>query len=238
MRRFWDERARENPLYYVDNKLLFQAPDQDQFWHQGERELDAMLDAVGARVGPDDVVVDIGCGVGRLTRVLARRAGSVLAIDVSPEMLDRARGYNPGLENVTWLKGDGASLAPIADASADACVSYVVFQHIPDPAIQLAYIREMGRVLRPGGWAAFQISNDPHLHRFRPELERLRWRLRVLARRAPRRQNDPRWLGAALELGALREAAASAGLDIERIENPGRQFCFVLARRAAGDGTT
>src|SRR5947209_3763220 len=51
MRRFWDERARENPLYYVDNKLLFQAPDQDQFWHQGERELDAMLDAVGARVG-------------------------------------------------------------------------------------------------------------------------------------------------------------------------------------------
>jgi SAM-dependent methyltransferase len=232
MERFWNERARENALFYVDNKLAYHAPDEDFFWRQGERELDGMLDAVGARVEPGDVALDLGCGVGRLTRVLARRAGRVLALDVSGEMLDRARRFNADLDNVAWLKGDGASLRPVDDASVDACVSYVVFQHIPDPAIQLGYVREMGRVLRPGGWAAFQVSNDAHLHRHRPELERLGPRLRRLARRAPREQNDPRWLGAALDLDELRQAAGGAGLAVERIANPGEQFCFVLVRRA------
>jgi ubiquinone/menaquinone biosynthesis C-methylase UbiE len=132
---------------------------------------------------------------------------------------------------VTWLKGDGSSLRPVEDRSVDACVSYVVFQHIPDPEVQLAYVREMGRVLRPGGWSAFQISNDPHLHRVRPELRRVRWRLRVLARRAPRRQNDPRWRGTYLELDDLRTTAGQAGLEVARIANPGHQFCFVLLRR-------
>ena len=48
--------------------------------------------------------------------------------------------------------------------SVDGCFSHVVFQHIPDPPITLNYVREMGRVLRPGGWALFQVSNDPTIH--------------------------------------------------------------------------
>jgi SAM-dependent methyltransferase len=231
MERFWDERARENALFYVDNKLVYHAPDVDFFWRQGERELDAMLDAVGVAVDDEDVVLDIGCGVGRLTRVLARRARQVVALDVASEMLERARRHNADLDNVTWVKGDGTSLRPVEDGSVDACVSYVVFQHIPDPAVQLGYVREMGRVLRPGGWGAFQVSNDAHLHRFRPELERLGARLRALAGRAPRRQNDPRWLGAAIDLDELAGVAAGAGLAVERVVNPGEQFCFVGVRR-------
>ena len=51
---------------------------------------------------------------------------------VAPDARSR-REHNPGLANVEWIEGDGTSLAPIEDASADACVSHVVFQHIPDP---------------------------------------------------------------------------------------------------------
>jgi SAM-dependent methyltransferase len=125
----------------------------------------------------------------------------------------------------------GLRLVPtvlLADASADACVSHVVFQHIPDAQITLGYVREMGRVLRPGGWAAFQVSTNPDVHRPRSSPGR---RLLALAGRAPRGQGDPAWLGSAVDLDDLRAAASDGGLELERVEDPGSQFCTVLARR-------
>ncbi len=104
-------------------------------------------------------MLEIGCGIGRMTRMLAEQAGSVLALDVSPEMVERARAYNPGLANVDWVVSDGRSLDGIDQATVDCCLSYVVFQHIPDPEVTLGYVREIGRVLKPGGWAALQVSD-------------------------------------------------------------------------------
>jgi SAM-dependent methyltransferase len=173
-RRFWDERARENALFYVDNTLDYADPDHERFWAAGEEAVSAILGELGVEVRPADVLVEIGCGVGRLTRALAARAGHVTALDVSGEMLARARELNPALRNVSWLQGDGESLAGIAGASADACFSHVVFQHLPDPELTLGYVREMGRVLRPGGWAAFVLSTDPAAHRPR---NRVGWRV-------------------------------------------------------------
>jgi SAM-dependent methyltransferase len=228
---FWDERAREHALFYVDNRLDYREPDLDSFWAGGAEALDGMLAAVGAEVGEDDLVIDIGCGVGRLTRVLARRARWVVGVDVSAEMLARAAELNPGLDNVEWLHGDGRGLPGVADGSADACVSHVVFQHIPDPAITLGYVREMGRVLHPGGWAAFQVSTDPAIHRPRALAQRLRWRAAAALRRGPQAQEHPAWLGSAVAVGDLRRVAEEAGLELERVLGAGSQFTTVLARR-------
>jgi SAM-dependent methyltransferase len=232
MQSFWDERARENALYFVDNTIDYRHPDADRFWTEGERTVDRLLGSLGAEVRPDDEVVEVGCGVGRLTRTLAARARSVRAIDVSAEMLAQARELNPQLDNVEWIHGDGRSLAGIEDSSADICFSHVVFQHIPDPAITLGYIREMGRTLRPGGWAAFQISNDPTIHRPQTGIGRLRRRAAALVRRAPRGQDNPAWLGSAVDLDDMRAAAERAGLQFERVEGAGTQFCLVLLRRS------
>jgi SAM-dependent methyltransferase len=226
MREFWDERARENALYFVDNTLDYRSPDAERFWREGELVVERILQMLGASVEPGDHVVEIGCGVGRLTRALAALAARVTALDVSAEMLARARELNPELDGVTWLEGDGASLAGVDDASADACLSHVVFQHIPDPGVTLGYVREMGRVLRPGGWSAFQVSNDPGVHRPRR-------RLRALLRRGPRGQEHPAWLGSAVDLDELGATAAAAGMDVERVEGAGTQFCLVLLRRRA-----
>ena len=233
MRRFWDDRAEENALFFVDNKLDYRNPDAQVFWNRGAAELDSVLDPVGAKLEPADDVVEIGCGVGRITRVLAARAATVRALDISPRMLARAREYNRGLERVEWLLGDGVSLGPIADSSADACVSHVVFQHIPDPEITLGYVREIGRVLRPGGWAAFQISNAPQLHRKRSGREGLEIRWRALTGRGPRGQAAAPWLGSAVELEALRAAADDGAMDVEGVAGEGEQLCFVLTRRRA-----
>jgi SAM-dependent methyltransferase len=147
-------------------------------------------------------------------------------------MIDRARMHHAGLDNIRWIVGDGFGLAAIPDASVDACVSHVVFQHIPDPEITLGYVRDMGRVLRSGGWSAFQVSNDPSIHRTGP---RSRGRLAALLgrrERRPRGQDDPAWIGSAVDIGELRRAAADSGLEIERVVGEGTQFCAVLARSA------
>jgi SAM-dependent methyltransferase len=229
MARFWDARAREDAWYFVDNRLEYRHPDLERFWRSGEADLDELLGSTGMVLRATDVVVDLGCGLGRLTRVLAARAARVVALDVSGEMVERARALNAHLGNVSWLVGNGEDLGMLEAASADALVSHVVFQHIPDPRVTLGYVREMGRVLRPGGWAAFQISDDPSIHR--PPRGGLARRASELLGRTPRGQADPRWVGAAMDLRELRATGAAAGLDVERIAYAGTQHCIVGLRR-------
>jgi SAM-dependent methyltransferase len=228
--RFWDERAREQALFFVDNTVDYRNPDARRFWAEGEAATSAILGELGVEVGEGDTVVEIGCGVGRLTRALAARAGHVIAVDVSAEMLARARELNPQLTGVRWLHGDGESLAGVEDASADGCFSHVVFQHLPDPELTLGYVREMARVLRPRGWAAFGVSTDPAVHRPR---RRAGWRVAALLGRGPRGQEHPAWLGSAVPLDRLRRAAEEAGMELERVLHPGTQFTLVRARRRA-----
>ena len=227
MREFWDARARENALYFVDSTLDYRSPDTGRFWREGKEALEGVLSLLQVTLRPTDHVVEIGCGVGRMTRALAERVRRVTAIDVSPEMLARARELNPGAESVSWLQGDGVSLAGVPDSEADACMSFVVFQHIPQPAITLGYVREMGRILRPGAWAAFQVSNDPDLHR----PSGARRRVATLLGRSPRGRRDPAWLGSAIDLSELSATAQEVGMTVERVHGEGTQFCLVLLQK-------
>jgi SAM-dependent methyltransferase len=233
MRRFWDARAREDAYYFIDNNGRYRNADREAFWSSGDETLDYMLSRVGGEIQPTDSIVEIGCGIGRVTRALARRGGDVRAFDVSAEMIAKARVENPQLDNVEWLVGDGASLRPVDDASADVVHSFVVFQHIPDPEITMSYVREIGRVLRPDGWAFFQVSNLPDVHRPRPRRERLRRCLRARLGHAPRGQSNPAWLGSYIELDHLRDVVAESGMTIDAIAGEGTQFCIVRARKLA-----
>jgi len=88
-------------------------------------------------------VVDLGAGTGKLTRALAALGHDVIAVEPFEEMLDQLRANVPGVEAVTG----SAEQIPLADESADAIVVGQAF-HWFDQAVAL---REMARVLRPGG---------------------------------------------------------------------------------------
>jgi SAM-dependent methyltransferase len=230
MGSFWDARARENAAYFVENRLDYSDTDLERFWATGPEIVDKVLAALQVELRPEDDVVELGCGLGRLTRVLAERTRSVRALDVSGEMLRRARELNPQLTNVEWIQCDGRTLTGVDDASADAFFCHVVFQHVPDPAITYGYVSDIGRVLRPGGWAAFQVSNDPALHRHPRGMQALALRVRAAAGRGPSGATHPAWLGSAVDLGRLRDTAERAGLHVERVTGERTQFCFVLLR--------
>ena len=229
-REFWDARADEDAFYFVDNRLTYGDPDLERFWEGGRAGLDLLLGDLGASLRPTDDVVEIGCGVGRMTRVLAERAATVRALDVSARMLELAREHNPELDNVEWILGDGRSLAGIESRSADVVHSDVVFQHSPDPEITLGYVAEIGRVLRPGGWAAFQVSNAPEAHEA-SLLSRTRATLQGALGRGPRGQSDPRWRGSAVDLDRLVRAAVDADMRAANITGTGTQYCRVLLRK-------
>lgn len=229
MERFWDARAREDPFFFVDSRLDYRSPDEQAFWTGGAEALDQLLGVLQVAISPDAVVLDIGCGVGRLTRPLAARAARVIALDVSSQMLAEAARLNPELAAVEWVHGDGRSLQPVADTSVDACISHVVFRHIPDPQVTLGYVREMGRVLRPGGIAAFELSTDPSAHRRRSVSKRER--LGGWLHRVPRGVDDDAWRGSHVELDQLSRVAAEAGMKVERVCGEGSEFCAVLLRR-------
>jgi SAM-dependent methyltransferase len=230
MREFWDARSREDAYFFVDDTLQYGDPDIDRFWRGGQKVVDAVADMLGLTIGAEDDVVDLGCGVGRLTRVLAATARHVTAIDVSGEMLSKAQELNPQLDNVDWVHGDGVSLRPLGDGSHDGLFSWVVFQHIPDPEVTLGYVREMGRILRPGGWAAFGISDDPAIHAERSVGFRAKTTLRALLGRGPKGRGEASWRGSSVGLDRIRAAAEDAGLRVERAVGEGTQFCSVLLR--------
>ncbi len=237
MREFWDDRAKEDAFHFSDQRQPYRDPDQEGFWREGERELDALLGQLELEPRPTDRVLDVGCGLGRMTRALSPRVAHVTALDVSPEMLSRAQELNAGLGNVEWVLGDGLTLAGIEGASHDAVLCHLVFEHMPTGRSQLNYLAEFARVLRPGGWAAFGLSTDPAGHEVRRErsgFHRRRGFLQAMVGRRPSGQDEKEWLGSWVPLDALGAAATNAGLELERIEGANTRWTFVAARRSPG----
>jgi SAM-dependent methyltransferase len=110
---------------------------------------EALVAGVGIRV--DDDVLDVGCGTGKSTRDAARLAasGSVLGVDLSSQMLDRAReaARAEGLTNVRFERAD-AQVHPFGESVFDVAVSSFGAMFFGDPAAAFANI---GRSVRPEG---------------------------------------------------------------------------------------
>lgn len=119
----------------------------------------AELDSLFSRLGEEPhggTCVEVGCGFGRMTGSLARRFDRVVAVDVSPRMLELARAAVPA-SNVELVLVSGSSLEPVPDAVADTLVCYLVLQHLPRRRVISAYFREFARVLAPRGRAFVQL---------------------------------------------------------------------------------
>jgi SAM-dependent methyltransferase len=102
-----------------------------------------------AGISRSGVVIDVGCGTGRALPPLREAvgpAGTVIALDVTPEMLHAARPAAQ-LARATLVTADARAL-PFPDAAADAIFAAGLVSHLPDTA---AGLRELARVTRPGG---------------------------------------------------------------------------------------
>jgi len=161
MRRDWDDRARKNAFHYIASWR--EEWDLPSFLASGEEDYSKFVPLVLERCGiptTGRVMVELGCGAGRMTPSFARRYDGVLALDLSFEMLQRAREIHSQTKNILWLHVGGADLACLASDSANFLFSYLVLQHLPSEQLVFSYVREMLRALRPGGAFLFQFNGS------------------------------------------------------------------------------
>jgi ubiquinone/menaquinone biosynthesis C-methylase UbiE len=101
---------------------------------------------------PEARVLEIGCGTGAVTRLLAQwpNVGQVVGVDPSSVFIEKARELAHGIPNLTYEVGDGRALQIKAD-KFDVVVVHQALSHVPEPERLLA---EAHRVLHPRGWLA------------------------------------------------------------------------------------
>jgi SAM-dependent methyltransferase len=163
MREAWNARARRDPFRYVETAHW--DGDVEAFFALGEDRCALLVDPVLGSRGIDPstkVALDLGCGVGRISRALARRFATAIGVDVSDEMIERAVALHPreAYPNLRFAASDGLAL-PLEDASVDFAFSYEVVQHMPTHDVILRNLREIRRVLRPGGIALVHVHTAP-----------------------------------------------------------------------------
>ena len=100
------------------------------------------------------VVLDIGSGVGYGSQILAAKASSVIAVDLSEEAVHYAGNEYPG-NNIHRIVGDGHDL-PLASGSVDVVVDFELIEHLHR---QKDHLLELGRVLRPNGFVIISTPN-------------------------------------------------------------------------------
>lgn len=214
MREEWDQRAREDAEHYIYTRD--ETGDVTDFAHSGETNYNQLVrpylpillcgrDARSCRV------VEIGCGIGRMTEYFARDFGFVDAVDVSSEMIEGARRRLGHLSNIAFHAGGGSDLAAVADGIAELVFSYIVFQHIPSREAIERYVGEAARVLRDGGAFKFQLNGDQS--------------------EAYLAHDRDTWLGETFSDAEAREMLAHAGFSIISAEGAGTQYFVITARK-------
>lgn len=131
LREAW-ERHAENWVRWA------RAPGHDSYWKFHREPFLASLPP------PGRLTLDVGCGEGRVTRDLRERGYRVVGVDLSPSMIRAAREADPEGE---YVEANAAEL-PFEDGVADLVITFMSLMDMDDMP---GAVREMGRVLEPGG---------------------------------------------------------------------------------------
>ncbi len=207
MRRDWDQRARENARFYVNTER--ENWTDEEFFASGERTVaeEILTDMINICQGKEPKqmkVLEIGCGAGRVTRALSGLFGDVYAVDISGEMIAQAKQALASQPNAHLFQNSGADLAVLGDVQVDFAFSTIVFQHIPSREVIENYVREVYRLLRPGGLFKFQVQGDSTLQ-----------------------EQDDSWLGVSFSDRQAVELAERCGFEPRHRHGQGNQYFWL-----------
>lgn len=154
--RDWEEMASLDPLWAIlsEPDKRFGQWDMAEFLRTGEQEIAALMRTAGRLGLPRRFrrAIDFGCGVGRLTRALRAHFAQCHGVDISSRMVEMAVRLTPECDF-----RNAPDLSSFGSGYADLVYSNLVLQHQPDRSHAITLIRDMVRVLAPGGLLAFQI---------------------------------------------------------------------------------
>ena len=120
---------------------------------------------IHSNIRENDTVLEIGAGHGRWSVFLAKSATTLILVDLSPNCIDFCRNLFVNRSNTIFVINDGKTLEGVKDASVDFIWSFDTFVHIEKYVIN-SYMREIFRVLKPGGRAVIHHSGRNHFFRW------------------------------------------------------------------------
>ena len=161
----WVKWGQQDPYFAVITNDKFRSAKlndvgRQEFFDSGRHHVNHLLDACRQLAGPTFYparALDFGCGVGRVALPLAEHVGTVLGLDVSPDMLAEARrnADQMGRRNTEFMLS-GDDLSAVA-GGFDLVHSCITFQHIDVPRGRRLF-RQLVGLLGPGGVGAIQIT--------------------------------------------------------------------------------
>ncbi len=153
MKHDWDQRAQHHARFWIATENY---QTEESFAQSGLDTAHALLKALTGLHHVSWKVLDIGCGIGRTLKPLAKHFQSLVGIDVSSAMIAQSTSWLSECHNITTFETSGVDLREFNDQSFDLVYSYVAFQHMPRPVFE-HYLGEINRVLPPDGYLAMQL---------------------------------------------------------------------------------
>jgi ubiquinone/menaquinone biosynthesis C-methylase UbiE len=145
-------------------QLILNDADAEAFEQSGRVDAERLAPLIR----PENVVLDLGCGIGRVARYVSPLCKTLWAVDASESMLGYARERLGDLPNVRFARCAGTRIPDVAADSVDVVYSLITLQHL-EREDAFALLRDVRRVLRTGGCAYLTFPNlltDPYLAAF------------------------------------------------------------------------
>lgn len=156
----WDKRADQNAFLYINsakNDWL-----EDDFFATSHEALFEVKSLLPKNFKFDGTILDVGCGVGRISFEFAKTASQVIGLDVSGSMIEKANCYAEKFRvpNVRFYVTDGLTYPMVNSDSVDFIYCVRVMQHVPTLSVIQANLSECARVLKSGGWLIFMTQDN------------------------------------------------------------------------------
>jgi ubiquinone/menaquinone biosynthesis C-methylase UbiE len=156
-KQLWERLAKENSKYYI-NSDKGRRITEEEFRESGAQTYQKYI-ANDKLLGSRGVILDYGCGNGRLTEFMAKDFKKVFGADISKTMIEEAGERLANLMNV-YLKEIDGEHTPLPDSSVDIVFAYLVFQHIKTREMVEEAFRDIYRILTLGGIFKVLMRSD------------------------------------------------------------------------------
>lgn len=159
----WEDLAELDVYWAIltDPQKKFGRWNIKDFLLTGEKEIDDLM-RISKKLGypsKQEIALDFGCGVGRLTRQLAKYFKKCCGIDISKNMIAKTKELNRNLSNCEFIVNEKENLALFRNDYFDLIYTRLVLQHLPDEDLIKNYISEFIRILKKDGLLVFQLPN-------------------------------------------------------------------------------
>jgi SAM-dependent methyltransferase len=155
MRADWDRRAAEDAYFYV--AFAERKQSREAFLATAAENLGVFEADLARLPAGEKRALEVGCGPGRLMLPMSRHFSEIHGVDISGEMVKLARENLSEVPHAHVQQTEGSDLRMFSADFFDFVYSYAVFQHIPSREVVLSYLREIARVLKPGGISCVQL---------------------------------------------------------------------------------